>query len=433
VKKYFAVIGNPISHSLSPQIMNMAFLHHKFEGLYSRVLLNSFDEFLLLDELINFEGCNATSPFKADVAAFSEDQSESVIRTGVANTMKKKDTGHWFVHNTDITGVVLPIARRFDDLKEKKILVIGAGGASRAAIVGMLNRGASVWVTNRTNKNAKKLSEVYECNFLSTSELKEKYPYFDIILNTVGVILPEMNDYHPGESQWLMDASYKEAPFKSYFPEEDERYIDGKKWLVAQAIEGFKLFTGIESEDEIFIKGLERSENVRHSSIVLIGPMGAGKTTIGRKIAELSGFHFVDLDEEIENHEGNSISNIFDEKGESYFRNLESQLLSTFSEKDNIVLSCGGGVVTKQSNVEILSKLHTVLLMVDAKTTVERITTLDRPLLHVDDPIKRAKEILSNRLDQYLLCAHAIVNAQENSIEKTAELIRNDFESTMTF
>jgi len=165
----------------------------------------------------------------------------------------------------------------------------------------------------------------------------------------------------------------------------------------------------------------------------LIGPMGAGKTTIGRKIAELSGFHFVDLDEEIENHEGNSISNIFDEKGESYFRNLESQLLSTFSEKDNIVLSCGGGVVTKQSNVEILSKLHTVLLMVDAKTTVERITTLDRPLLHVDDPIKRAKEILSNRLDQYLLCAHAIVNAQENSIEKTAELIRNDFESTMTF
>lgn len=117
------------------------------------------------------------------------------------------------------------------------------------------------------------------------------------------------------------------------------------------------------------------------SRIALIGFMGSGKSTVGKQLAGAIGFNFVDLDEEIEKQEKCSISEIFGTRGEEYFRELEERALRKVSSKNGLVVSCGGGIIERPANRELLkSKFFVVFLDVDFDTAWNRISNdISRP------------------------------------------------------
>lgn len=117
--------------------------------------------------------------------------------------------------------------------------------------------------------------------------------------------------------------------------------------------------------------------------IYLVGFMGAGKSTVGRKLASVLNYKFLDIDEYIEMSEGMTISKIFSEKGEDYFRKLESEKLKEISSRDNLVVATGGGLGAKIENMEFMKSRGVVIwLDVDIDTVFKRcVDDGTRPLL----------------------------------------------------
>ena len=158
-------------------------------------------------------------------------------------------------------------------------------------------------------------------------------------------------------------------------------------------------------------------------SIVLIGFMGAGKTTIGKKLSG-EGFLLLDTDECIEKKENMKISDIFAEKGEEYFRNLETKLLEELC-KDNrkIVLSCGGGMALRSQNRELLKKIGKVIyLKISSDTVLERLKKdTSRPLLQGEDRMNKVKTLMKQREEFYLQAADYVIKADDKAPSQHAK------------
>jgi shikimate kinase len=137
--------------------------------------------------------------------------------------------------------------------------------------------------------------------------------------------------------------------------------------------------------------------------IFIVGPMGSGKTTIGRILAEILDFKFFDLDFEIEKRSGANIPWIFDVEGEEGFRQRESRVLEELSSLTNTVLATGGGAVILKKNREILKKHgFTIYLRAPIDKLVERTShDQNRPLLKVSNPRKAIEKMVTDRESLY--------------------------------
>jgi shikimate kinase len=146
-------------------------------------------------------------------------------------------------------------------------------------------------------------------------------------------------------------------------------------------------------------------------NIYLVGFMGVGKTTVGKLLSKRLNRRFVEMDEEIENREGKKISEIFAQYGEPYFRKLEKGLLRELSRQNNLVVSCGGGVVCDEENLRILRETGLVFNLKAEPTTIYERTKkyTHRPLLNVEDPLRRIEELLKER-SRFYSKAHYSIN-----------------------
>ena len=138
-------------------------------------------------------------------------------------------------------------------------------------------------------------------------------------------------------------------------------------------------------------------------NIYLFGFMGTGKSAVGRKIAKKLNLDFIDMDQLIEAREGSKISDIFKEKGEPYFRDLEAQLVKELVLKSNVVVATGGGVVKNRDNVELFIKHgYCICLTASQETIYKRVSKArHRPLLVQGDLTKRINELLLERKPLY--------------------------------
>ena len=138
--------------------------------------------------------------------------------------------------------------------------------------------------------------------------------------------------------------------------------------------------------------------------IILTGFMGSGKTAVGKELARMLGYLFVDTDDLIEDREGKPISLIFKEKGEDYFRRIECETVKEVSLKRNIVVATGGGVIKNRKNVENL-RSGGIIIWLKAEPGIirKRIATEGgkRPLLDVAEPLKEIKNLLAEREGLY--------------------------------
>ncbi len=164
----------------------------------------------------------------------------------------------------------------------------------------------------------------------------------------------------------------------------------------------------------IFFAGLEKSEfgffpanflmtSSPRTNIYLVGFMGTGKSVLGRLLATELGYSFVDSDEQIEESAGLTIPHIFQSKGEKAFRDLERRFVESGHPGEGCVVSCGGGMILQPGILESLQKKGMVITLFASPETIYERTrgNENRPLLDVEDPLVRIRELLEERLPVY--------------------------------
>ena len=161
-------------------------------------------------------------------------------------------------------------------------------------------------------------------------------------------------------------------------------------------------------------------------NIYLIGPMGAGKSSIGKQLALTTRKQFLDSDSEIEKRTGVKIELIFDIEGESGFRKREVQILKELTVINNVVLATGGGAVLMEENRGVLREHGTVIYLKASPELLMSRTEKDRgrPLLQTDNRMQRIIELLEDREPLYVETADYIINTEENSIKQVVKQIR---------
>ncbi len=167
-----------------------------------------------------------------------------------------------------------------------------------------------------------------------------------------------------------------------------------------------------------------RDNELKHRNIFLVGFMGAGKSTVGKILADKIGYEFLDEDKLIEDRAGTTIAEIFAEQGEPYFRDMESETTESLASGDKQVIATGGGVVQRDRNWDAMkSNGITIYLKASVETIWERIKDdTTRPLLQVENPVETARELLSKRTPMYEK-ADIIVLTDNLTLEQAADEI----------
>ncbi|MES2778688.1 MAG: shikimate kinase [Bacteroidota bacterium] len=151
--------------------------------------------------------------------------------------------------------------------------------------------------------------------------------------------------------------------------------------------------------------------------IALIGFMGSGKSTIGKQLATLMDYKFIDIDERITKSECINIPDIFRIAGESYFRQLESTHLKHAVQEDHCIISCGGGIIESEENIKLLKETSQVVwLRCGLQTMLIRCKGSDRPLLQEENPYDWARQLLEIREGKYATTSHYRIDTDSKSI-----------------
>ena len=333
----YGLLGEKLGHSFSPQI------HRDLAG-YDYQLLPTPPE--AVEDLFArraFQGLNVTIPYKRTVMPLCDEIDPRAAAIGAVNTVVNRN-GRLTGYNTDIDGFLYMARRAGVDMAGKKVVILGSGGTSRTAraAAGELGAREIVTVSRHGEDNYQNLSRHADAQVLVNTTPVGMYPNwgqspvslesFPALEGVLDVV------YNPLRTALLLQAEERGLPRSCGLP-----------MLVAQAKRAAELFTGQNIDDS-------RAEAVLHglreqlTSIVLIGMPGCGKTTVGRALAGKLGRTFVDLDEEIVRRAGMSIPEIFAREGEAGFRERESALVREFGEHTGLVVSTGGGVVTRREN-----------------------------------------------------------------------------------
>src|SRR5271155_764024 len=183
--RVYGVVGDPIAHSLSPTIMNAAFRRENVNAVYLALHAKTLKDLLSCVREIPIHGLSITMPYKQVIVPYLDNTDSHSAKIGACNTVGRAQDGNLYGFNTDASGIVRPLERRLNTLESARILVIGAGGAARAAVFGLKERGPAVYILNRSTATAQKLARRAHARTLKRAELK-KYS-FDVIVNATPV------------------------------------------------------------------------------------------------------------------------------------------------------------------------------------------------------------------------------------------------------
>ncbi len=402
--KKIAVAGSPVFHSKSPELFNYFSGYKNKDIIYSRICTNSAQDLILIIKSLDYSGLNITSPLKTSIIPFLDEISDDAKKINSVNTIIKEDD-KYIGHNTDHIGVVKSFELSGINVKDKKCLVLGTGGAGRAAVYGLLNAGANITICNRTLEKAKEISTYFKCSYMPAEEINERIKEFSIIISTIPNNSKILSNLSMNKNQILLTADYKNE-IKLNNGLEKPRIINGLLWLVFQGAASFKLFTGNEAE-KIDLKKLQILLKRKHkkSKTSFIGFSGSGKTTI---VKQLDQKNSIDIDEEIENKTKISISEIFKQKGEQFFRNIERPLLRKFIlDSKTKLISCGGGILLNKKNSELLTKQTNIFWLWSPLGIIKtRIIDQSRPLLETSEDLE---SLFVEREETYLKAADMII------------------------
>ena len=271
--KIFAVVGDPIAHSMSPLLHNAAFRKAGFDGVYLPLRIPEGNLETTLTELgpLKISGCSVTIPHKQAAFQLADVPDEEADEIGAANTLFQQND-QWHATNTDCEAIEQSVLERLKimpdvthGLGDKRVLVLGAGGAARAAIQAMLRHGARVTVSNRTRERGQQLALEMECGFLLWENRSTED--HDVLINCTSVGMYPMVDETPFPQHWLREST---LVFDTVYNPENtlllkqarERgcaTVTGVEMFVRQAARQFEIFTGQTAPREYMEETMRRA------------------------------------------------------------------------------------------------------------------------------------------------------------------------------
>lgn len=394
----YGLIGESLSHSKSKEI-------HELLADYTYNLRDikreELDEFF---ESKKFKGINVTIPYKEASMKYLDDIDNLAKEIGAVNTIVNRD-GRLIGYNTDYLGFDYSLKFYGIDLKGKKVLILGSGGASKMLQKLVIDKGAEEFVV---------ISRSSENNYNTFDKLSD----FEVIINATPVgMYPnnmeskvDLNKFNNLEA--VIDLIYN--PLKTKLLLDGEKLniktMSGLMMLVAQAFFACELFLEKKLDESLIIK-IYKKLKFDTENIILIGMPSSGKTTMGKMLAEKLNRKFFDIDKLIE-EEGKTIPEIFEEKGEEYFRDLESKVLEDISKENGLVIASGGGTPLRKENRDYILQNSLVIYL---KRDLENLETSGRPL---SKNLEDLKKLYSERKGIYEDLAqikiHVIEDKKEN-------------------
>lgn len=249
--KIYAVFGQPVLHSKSPQLFS-PLLEEPHER-YVRIRPQSAEDLVRVVRILVIRGASITSPFKEEMLELADEVTDDARAVGAVNCIRydgERITGH----NTDHYGVTGPLEAHGVSLKDSKILVLGAGGAARAAVYGLSRAGARVSISNRTGDKAKRVAADFGCTTIPW-EKHADLPLFDAVVST---ILPEgIPPFMERLScRILLDAIYKPSRVSAYAKKKNIPLISGEQWLAYQGAKAAAFYLDKETSPEVLTQKL---------------------------------------------------------------------------------------------------------------------------------------------------------------------------------
>jgi 3-dehydroquinate dehydratase/shikimate dehydrogenase len=255
--RLFAVAGNPIAHSLSPLMQNTAFRRENVNAVLVPLKARTVDDLLTLVRELPLAGVAVTMPLKQEVLPHlanpvTKNSVPLTHRIGACNTLRIGADGKLYGFNTDVDGIIRPLERRLR-LKGARIAVLGAGGAARAAVFGLVDQGAEVFIVNRTHENAVKLAKESKAKALKREHFADSR--FDVLINSTpcgmaGTKQALPPPFEAGEKELnaglVFDMVYNplETPLLKLAKEHGIPVITGLEMFVQQGARQFEIWTG---------------------------------------------------------------------------------------------------------------------------------------------------------------------------------------------
>jgi 3-dehydroquinate dehydratase/shikimate dehydrogenase len=246
--RIFGVAGNPIGHSLSPLMHNMAFKRESVNAVMLPLKTKTLDDLLTLVRELPLGGVAVTMPLKQEVLPHLANMDPLTAKIGACNTLRTGADGKIYGFNTDVAGVVRPLEKRMR-LKGARIAVLGAGGAARAAVFGLVEQGAEVFVINRTHEKAVALARKAHAKSLKQDQLAKNK--FDALINTTPCGMAGIKQAMPIKENELnaslvFDMVYNplDTPLLKLAHSRGIAVISGMEMFVQQGARQFEIWTG---------------------------------------------------------------------------------------------------------------------------------------------------------------------------------------------
>ena len=393
----YGLIGEHLKHSYSCEI-HAQIADYEYE--LHEIPPSGLGGFLKKRE---FNAINVTIPYKQDVIPYLDEISDTAKRIGAVNTIVNRN-GRLYGDNTDFAGM-LALAKHIGvDMKGRKVLILGTGGASKTGHALAEYMGAqSVYYVSRSGKDG---SITYEQAVTEHSDAQ-------IIINATPVGMFPKQDGRPidisafPKLEGVIDAIYN--PLRTnLILDAQERGIPaegGLYMLSAQAVHASAVFRDIPLDESLVDKAFKSVKNDKQS-IVLIGMPSSGKTTVGRILAEKCGKQLADTDEYIVRKIGMPISDFFAKHGEAEFRKIEKETVAELSATGGRIIATGGGAVLDAENMRAL-KQNGVLVFLDRRPE-NLVATDDRPLASRRSALEK---LYAERYDIYCAAAELHIDA----------------------
>ena len=390
----YGLIGAKLGHSYSPEIYKIMV---GFNYILNEIKEEDIKAFL---DKKDFKGINVTIPYKQTVLPFVDYIDDAVKEIGACNTIVNRD-GKLCVYNTDAPGFEALVLRSGVQIKDQKVAILGAGGASKPAQYILKKMGAKeILVTD--------MRDIPGC--IKNDDLPND---IDVLVNTTPCGMYPKNDtiaidisrfpnlkgvidivYNPLKTPLVLEAEKRGIPAEA-----------GLYMLVAQAYHAAQIYLGKELDYSLIEKTFQMLRDDK-KNIVLIGMPTSGKTTVGKELAKSFNKQFVDIDEEIVKKIGMEISEFFKLNGEKAFRDIEEEVIAEVSKHPSQIIATGGGSILREKNVDHLRQ-NGVLYFLD-RPLEKLITTSSRPLSSDREALKKRFE---ERYDIYCKVADVRIDA----------------------
>ena len=247
----FALFGNPVGHSLSPLMHNATFKRMNIDANYVPFCINNLEDAVRGIRGLDIRGVSVTIPFKTTVISYLDEVDESSLRVGAVNTILNDGEGMLKGYNTDWVGLIRDLNESLE-ISGRTFAILGAGGAARAAVFGILKDGGIPVILNRTIEKGEKMARDFGCPFYPLSEIGNLKA--DCLINTTPVGMAPDRERSPlaRESlvnfRWVMDLIYN--PLKTKLLRDAEEagcmVLTGVGMFVHQGAEQIKIWKGVE-------------------------------------------------------------------------------------------------------------------------------------------------------------------------------------------